>query len=101
MGWIVIAIGTFVALSGVRKVSRQKRSWPQWALLYLSVFRRVVVGLCIAGAGVGWVEHLDWLLAASICIGIGELLESSYYIGVLRWGRALDPPSELGGFTAG
>ncbi len=28
-----------------------------------------------------------WLFAACVCIGLGELLESSYYIGVLRWGQ--------------
>ena len=86
MAWVVIAIGALVALSGIRGLSWETRSWPQWALTYLYAFRRVVVGLCVVGAGVGWVEHIDWLLAASVCVGIGELLESSYYIGVMRWG---------------
>jgi hypothetical protein len=27
------------------------------------------------------------VFAAALCIGVGELLESSYYIEVLRWGR--------------
>jgi hypothetical protein len=57
------------------------------ALAYLYLFRRVVVGLALVGAGVAWVEQVPWLLAACVCIGIGELLESSYYIGVLRWGQ--------------
>jgi hypothetical protein len=46
-----------------------------------------VVGLCLASAGVAWLTDLRWLLAVAVCIGIGELLESSYYIAVLRWGQ--------------
>jgi hypothetical protein len=57
------------------------------ALTYLYTFRRVVVGLCVIGAGIGWFEQVPWLFAASVCVGIGEWLESSYYIGVLRWGQ--------------
>ncbi|MBV9545097.1 MAG: hypothetical protein JOY61_12060, partial [Chloroflexi bacterium] len=49
------------------------------------VFRRVVVGACVVGAGVGLAARVDWLLAVSVCVGVGELLESSYYIGVLRY----------------
>ena len=60
---------------------------PERALAYLYSFRRVVVGLALVGAGAAWVEQVPWLLAACVCIGVGELLESSYYIGVLRWGQ--------------
>lgn len=63
-----------------------RRGWRAWALTYLSVFRGVVVGVCVIGAAWGWSEHMSWLLAASACIGIGELLESSYYVAVLEWG---------------
>jgi hypothetical protein len=73
------------------------RGWsgPEGAFAYLYLFRRVVVGLALVGAGVGWAGQVPWLFAAGLCIGIGELLESSYYIGVLRWGqgRALIPGS--------
>jgi hypothetical protein len=57
------------------------------ALAYLHLFRRVVVGLALVSAGVAWVAQVPWLLAACLCIAIGELLESSYYIEVLRWGQ--------------
>jgi hypothetical protein len=67
--------------------SRRRRGWPDWALFYLYGFRRIVVGVCMAGAGVAWAEQVDWLLAVCICVGIGELLESSYYIAVLEWGK--------------
>jgi hypothetical protein len=60
---------------------------PERALAYLYVFRRVVVGLALVAAGVGWAGQVPWLLAAGGCIAIGELLESSYYIGVVRWGQ--------------
>jgi hypothetical protein len=79
--WLVVA-GLQAALS-----ARRPKNWPAWALLYLVAFRRTLVGLCLAGAGVAWLADVSWLLAASICIGIGELVESSYYIAVLRWGQ--------------
>ena len=63
----------------------QGRVESERALAYLYAFRRVVVGLALVGAAVGWVEQVPWLAAAGVCIAIGELLESSYYIGVLRW----------------
>jgi len=57
------------------------------ALAYLYLFRRVVVGLALVGAGAAWAAQVPWLLAACVCIAVGELLESSYYIGVPRWGQ--------------
>jgi hypothetical protein len=67
--------------------ARRPKAWPEWALVYLVAFRRTVVGLCLASAGVAWLTDLRWLLAVAVCVGIGELLESSYYIAVLRWGQ--------------
>ena len=67
-------------------MQRQPKTWPGWALTYLYVFRVVVVGACVLGAAIGWVMGVQWLLASSICVGIGELIESTYYIVVLRWG---------------
>jgi ABC-type arginine/histidine transport system permease subunit len=87
---VLVLMGVGLVVAGVLSVARasdRQRSWPQWALTYLYVFRRVVVGLCLIGAGVGLAEAIPWLLAASLCIGFGEFLESSYYISVLRWGR--------------
>jgi hypothetical protein len=91
-GATLVAIGCLAVLRGLRLVPRQQRSWPAWALTYLVVFRGVVVGACLIGAGLGLADRIDWLLAVSICVGIGELLESSYYIGVLRYGgmRTID-----------
>jgi hypothetical protein len=66
---------------------RESKAGPEVAFAYLYTFRRVVVGLALVGAGVGWAAQVPWLLAASVCIAIGELLETSYYIGVLRWGQ--------------
>src|SRR5690348_15226582 len=79
----------------------RQRSWPAWALTYLNLFRVVVVGSCVALLVVGWLEHVQWLLMAGSCIGIGEFLESSYYIAVLRWaertGRLPTELREIGG----
>jgi hypothetical protein len=63
-------------------------SGPDWALAYCYVFRRIAFATCLAAAGIGWALHIDWLLASAICIGIGEVLETTYYIVVMRWGRA-------------
>ena len=65
------------------------------AFRYLYVFRTVVVGLMVVGAVVGWLAHIPWLLAVCVCVGIGEWLESSYYLTVMRWGqrRGTLPPS--------
>jgi hypothetical protein len=59
---------------------------PDVALTYLYAFRRVVVGLALLGAVVAWVAGAPWLLAICVCVGLGELLESSSYIAVLRRG---------------
>ena len=63
----------------------------------LVVFRWVVVSGCFIAAGVGLVQQIPWLVAAGICIGIGEFLESSYYIGVIRWGQRQGCPPKLRG----
>jgi hypothetical protein len=88
---VLLMVGAGLMGAGVRSVAgglrRRKRSWLAWALTYLYAFRRIVVGLCCLGAGVGLADGVAWLLAASVCVGLGELLESSYYIMVIRWGH--------------
>jgi hypothetical protein len=61
--------------------------WMHWALVYLHLFRVVVVGGCVVLMFVGWLMHIQWLLMASSCIAAGELLETTYYLLVLSWGR--------------
>jgi hypothetical protein len=89
MAVLLVGLGLVLAgmLAAVSQRRRGPKGWPEWALVYLFTFRRVVVGLCLVATGVAWVNQVPWLLAASICVGLGELLESSYYIGVLRWGQ--------------
>ena len=69
-----------------------KQSAPEWAMTYLQVFRRVVVGLALIGAGAGWYWQMPAVVAASLCIGVGELLESSFYIEMMRWGQRRGVP---------
>jgi len=61
--------------------------WLRWAVVYLHVFRAVVVGSCLMLVPIAWLAHIQWLLIASLCIATGELVESTYYILVLRWGQ--------------
>lgn len=86
---LVALIGASVVVAGVRAGPRRWRAEPgaPRAFAYLYTFRRVVVGLAVIAAAMGLAAHIPWLLAASVTIGIGEWLESSYYIAVLRWGR--------------
>jgi hypothetical protein len=85
MVWRTLPRATPSVLLASRMTSN-RRTWPVWALTYLSIFRAVVVGGCLAIAAVAWVMHIQWLLAASVCIAAGEFLESTYYIMVLKWG---------------
>jgi hypothetical protein len=90
-------VGLALVLSGLQALRplRTARSWPAWARTYLRFFRGVVVGACLIGAAWGWSAHIDWLVAASVCLAIGEFLESSYYVLVLEWGaRSARLPSE-------
>ena len=66
---------------------RRPPSGPDRAFTYLYLFRRVVVALALAGTGAAWALELPWLAAAGLAIATGEWLESTYYIGVLRWGQ--------------
>ena len=63
----------------------EERAETTLAFSYLCLFRRAVVSLAVLGAVLAWAYQLPALMAAFVCVGIGELLESSYYISVLRW----------------
>ena len=83
----------------------QRQSSPEWALAYLYVFRRVVVGLALLAAGVGWYWQAPGVVGAGLCIAVGEFLESTYYIEVMRWGQRhgvawLAPSRPSGGWRA-
>ena len=87
---VLALFGAGLVAAGIRAGSAyrgRQQSGPEWALTYLYVFRRVVVGLALIGAGVGWSWQEPGLVAGCLCIGVGELLESTYYIEVLRWGQ--------------
>ena len=63
----------------------------QIAFRYLYAFRRTIPPLALVGGGVAWL--LDWqaLAAGLACISLGELLETSYYLSVLRWSERQRP----------
>ena len=92
---VLALLGAALVAAGTRAgwdYRRRQQSGPEWALAYLYVFRRVVVGLALIGAGVGWSWQVPGLFAGCLCIGVGELLESTYYIEVLRWGQRRGVP---------
>jgi hypothetical protein len=55
------------------------------AFRYLYTFRRIIVVLTLLGAGIAWAEQHMGLFAAFVCVGIGELIECSYYLGVVTY----------------
>lgn len=63
----------------------QGKDETRLAWTYLHLFRRAVVGAAIIGAGVAWAEGYSGLAGAFACIAVGEFLESSYSITVMRW----------------
>ena len=92
---VLVLLGVGLAAAGLGAVAggrHARPSGPEGALTYLYVFRRVVVGLALVIGGVAWAWEVPWLIAACLCVGVGELLESSYYIGVLRWGQRRGVP---------
>ena len=48
-------------------------------------FRRTIPPLAAIGSLIAWLFGWQALAAGLLCIAIGELLETSYYISVLRW----------------
>jgi hypothetical protein len=55
------------------------------AYAYLWGFRRTIPPLAAIGSLIAWLFGWQGLAAALLCVSIGELLETSYYINVLRW----------------
>jgi hypothetical protein len=87
---VLVLVGAGLVVAGAAAAwdyRGHRQSYPEWALAYLFVFRRVVVGLAVIGVGVGWAGQMPGVFGAALCIGLGELLESTYYIEVLRWGQ--------------
>lgn len=84
---VLMALGCLLVLRGVRRCAA---AWPHPAsglmqpAVWMRGFRATVVGLALAGSGAAWLWHIGWLLAASLIIGAGELLESSLDIDALE-----------------
>ena len=97
---VVAAIGIGLVVGGMRSGPGAWRAHhgPERAFVYLYTFRRVVVGLALIAAALGWAAQIGWLLGASVTIGIGEWLESSYYLLVMNRlgpGRSAPPAPAL------
>jgi hypothetical protein len=87
---LLVLFGAGLVAAGIRAGAGyrgRRQTSPEWALAYLFVFRRVVVGLALGGAGAGWYWQAPGVVGAGLCIAVGELLESTYYIEVMRWGQ--------------
>jgi hypothetical protein len=67
----------------------------QIAYAYLYGFRRTIPPLAAIGSIVAWLLGWEALAAGLVCVAIGELLESSYYINVLRWADHATPGQRI------
>ena len=76
-------LGAAVALHGLRGMPNPTRRHVD-IMAWLRGFRRLVVGLALALAGLAWLYQLPWLLAIALAAGLQELREASHYITVLR-----------------
>ena len=63
---------------------RDQNKDPDHALTFVQGFRIMIVGLCVAGLGAGWLWDSRWLVGLSLIIGAEELLESSVIIKALK-----------------
>ena len=63
---------------------RDRSTDPGHALTFVQGFRIMIMGLCVAGLGAGWLWDSKWLLGLSLIIGAEELLESSVIIKALK-----------------
>jgi hypothetical protein len=79
-------VGATLVVGGLRWGPREWIQHPgaERAHIYLYTFRKVVVGLALLAAAIAWAEQIPWLLTVSVTVGIGEWLESSYYLMVMR-----------------
>jgi hypothetical protein len=64
-----------------------KLLWLRWVRRYLHVFRALVVVVCGVVGMVGVVVENWTLVAICACVGLGEVVECTYYLSVLEWGR--------------
>jgi hypothetical protein len=87
MAPVLIIMGLAIGVAGARqglRAGRHLKLDPERALGILRGFRIGVFGLCLAGAGAGWLWGCGWLLGISLIICGEEVLESSIGIAALR-----------------
>ena len=76
-------LGAALAVRGVRGMPNPTRQHVD-AMAWLLGFRRAVIGLALALAGLAWLLRLPWLLAVALGVGLQETRESTLYIDTLR-----------------
>ena len=70
-------------------------------LAWLRGFRRAVIGLGLALAGLAWLCQLPWLLAIALGVGLQEARESTHYITTLQPVAPRRPPPTGSGAPTG
>ena len=83
----LMAIGATVLWLGLRMAWRglaRPMGDPTKMQTFVRGFRVAVIGVTLAGLGAAWSWHLTWLFVLSLVFGIGEILESSTHLAILR-----------------
>lgn len=80
---VLVLLGAALASWGLRGMPNPTRQQVD-VMAWLRGFRRAVVGLALALAGLAWLYQLPWLLAIALGVGLQETREASHYIATLR-----------------
>jgi hypothetical protein len=86
----LMVVGSIVAVMGMRRAGRgiaKPIGESSKVVTFYRGFRQAVVGLAVVGVGAAWMWHAPWLLALSLVIGLGELLESTIDIWAVTKGK--------------
>jgi hypothetical protein len=93
---IMIVFGLITGVIGIYQATgRAMRTAPTRITLLPRIqgFRIAVIGFALAALGISWITQQLWLFVVALGVGGEEMLESSFYIWVLRRERRATLPS--------
>lgn len=86
--WLLVLLGAWLVARAVRRwrgLPAELRD-PARALAIARSGRRIILGLCVIGFGIGWMLSTEWVVLLALVILGEEMLETSTMILALRRG---------------